>query len=170
MEKRISFRDFQSVKAVAKAIDPHLRTIATLQRKAVALKEEYEAKQAKVTEEFQKKASKITEEYNACETQINALEAGILSVTGFHVADLVKKVIEPNGKTDKNGKPLKETKYLATDIVSYDEVTKEYVIAVPDENNEATKEPEETVVPDEEEQEETLEEEVEANDSDDIFI
>jgi len=56
------------------------------------------------------------------------------------VADLVKKVIEPTGKTDpKTGKPIKVTKYLPTDIVSYDEATKEYVITVPEEG--------ETVVP-----------------------
>ena len=52
---------------------------------------------------------------------------------GFHVTDLVKKVIEPTGKTDaKTGKPIKVTKYLPTEIVSYDEATKEYVITVPE--------------------------------------
>ena len=133
MEKRISFRDFQSVRAVAKAIDPHLRTVATLQRKALALKAEYDEKKDKLQKEFEKKAEKFRDAYDACYTQINALEAGICQVTGFHVSDLVKKVVEPTGKTDKEGRPLKETKYLPTDIVSYDDTTKEYVISVPDE-------------------------------------
>jgi hypothetical protein len=147
MKKEISYSQFQQVKSAAKLIDKPVREIEALKKKIMPLVAEMKSKQE----------------------QVELLEAGIVKVIGFHVSDLVKKVIEPNGKTDKNGKPLKETTYLATDIVSYDEVTKEYVITVPEENIEATEEPEETVVPEEDEQEETLEEEVEANDSDDIF-
>ena len=61
----------------------------------------------------------------------DSLEAGIVSVIGFHVSDLVKKVIEPTGANDKFGKPIKVTKYLPTDIVSYDEQKKVYVIETP---------------------------------------
>ena len=140
MEKRISFFQFQSVKNVAKAIDPKLRERATLQKKAIALKEEIEAKQAKLQQEIDEKTAKLKAEFDNCETQINLLEAGIVQTLGFHVADLVKKVIEPTGKTDaKTGKPLTVTKYLPTDIVSYDETAKEYVITTPEEG--------ETVVP-----------------------
>lgn len=138
MEKRIAYMHFQSVKAVAKAMDPHLKTIETLKKKALALKEEYEVKQAKLKAELDEKASKVKQEYDACQTQIDALEAGILSVTGFHVAELVKKVIEPTGKTDaKTGKPIKVTKYIPTDIVSYDDNTKEYVVSVGEGTTEA---------------------------------
>lgn len=130
MEKRIQFFHFQSVKAVAKAIDPHLKTMESLKKKALALKEEYDEKQAKLKAELDSKAAKIKQEYDACETQITALEAGILQVTGFHVADLVKKVIEPTGKTDpKTGKPIKVTKYIPTDIVTYDDATKEFIVS-----------------------------------------
>ena len=133
MEKRIQFFHFQSVKAVAKAIDPHLRTLEALKKKTLALKEEYDEKQAKLLKEMDEKAAKIKREYDACKTQIDALEAGILQVTGFHVEDLVKKVIEPTGKTDpKTGKPLKTTKYVPTDIVKYDEQTKEFIISSPE--------------------------------------
>lgn len=144
MEKRISFFNFQSVKSVAKAIDPHQKTLLTLRKKALSLKEEYAEKQAKLKQEMEEKAGRIKQEFDACEAQINALEAGILQVTGFHVADLVKKVIEPTGKTDpKTGKPLKVTKYLPTDIVTYDENAKEYVITIPDDtDNTSTAEPE----------------------------
>ena len=135
MEKRISFFQFQSVKAVAKAIDPKLRERVALQKKAVLLKEEIEAKQAKLQAEIDEKTSKLKAEFDSCEAQINALEAGIVQTLGFKVTDLVKKVIEPTGKTDKNGKPLKETKYLPTDIVTYDSDTKEYVITTPDEED-----------------------------------
>ena len=139
MEKRISFFEFQSVKSVAKAIDPKLREKATLQKKAIALKEELEAKQAKLQQEIDEKTAKMKAEFDKNEKQISLLEAGIVQTLGFRVYDLVKKVIEPTGKTDaKTGKPLTVTKYLPTDIVSYDETAKEYVITTPDE---------ETVVP-----------------------
>jgi hypothetical protein len=132
MEKRIKFFHFQSVIAVAKAIDPHLRTLATQKKKVAILKEEYDAKMAKLKAEFEAKAAKIKEEYDSSQSQIDSLETGILQNIGFHVTDLVKKVIEPTGKLDKAGKPIKETKYLPTDIVTYDKDTKEYVITIPD--------------------------------------
>ena len=141
MEKRIPFFHFQSVKSVAKAIDPYLKTMDKLKSDVLAIKEAYEAKQAKLKAEFEEKAAKVKQEYDNCQLQIDSLETGILQVTGFHVAELVKKVIEPTGKTDpKTGKPIKVTKYLPTDIVSYDETAKEYVISVPDAEGE-------TVVP-----------------------
>lgn len=129
MEKRIAFFHFQSVKAVAKAIDPHLRTIESIKKRVMDTKKEYEEKQAELKAKYDVKFAKFKEEYDASETQINALEAGILQVTGFHVSDLVKKVIEPTGKTDpKTGKPIKVTNYVPTAIVSYDETTKEFVV------------------------------------------
>lgn len=144
MEKRIPFFHFQSVKSVAKAIDPYLKTMDKLKGDVLAIKEAYEAKQAKLKAEFEEKATKVKQEYDNCQLQIDSLETGILQMTGFHVAELVKKVIEPTGKTDpKTGKPIKVTKYLPTDIVSYDENTKEYVVTVSDEGEQAA----ETVVP-----------------------
>lgn len=143
MEKRISFFQFQSVKAVAKAIDPKLREITALKKKAVALKEEADAKRERLQKEIDEKTARLKEEFDACQTQIDTLEAGIVQTLGFKVTDLVTKVIEPTGKTDpKTGKPIKITKYVPTSIVSYDKDTKEYVISVPDETPEA---PEETV-------------------------
>lgn len=106
MEKRISYSQFQQVKSAAKMIDP-------LQRKMQPLR---------------KKIEGLVAELKSYQTQVDALEAGIVSILGFHVSDLVKKVIEPTGKTDANGKPLTVTKYLPTDMVSYDEQKKEYVI------------------------------------------
>lgn len=108
MEKRISYSQFQSVKCVAKACDPLI------------------SKRAKLKE----KIDKLTAEYDGCDTQIKSLEAGIVSVIGFPVDKLVKKVIEPG--IDVNGMPKKTTKYLPTDIVSYDEKHKQYIISVDD--------------------------------------
>lgn len=55
-------------------------------------------------------------------------------MVGVPVYKLVKKVIEPTGTMGKDGKPIKVTKYLPTNIVSYDEQKKQYVITLPDEN------------------------------------
>jgi hypothetical protein len=121
MEKRISYSQFQSVKCVAKACDPLLS-------KRIKLKE---------------KLDKLTKEYEDCNTQISSLEAGIISVIGFPVDKLVKKVIEPG--IDVNGLPKKTTKYLPTDIVSYDEKHKQYIISVNDEPKEAVTESQDIV-------------------------
>lgn len=109
MEKRIKYSQFQQVKYAAKMIDP-------LHRKMISLK---------------KKIEGLVAEYKGYQTQIDALEAGIVSTLGFHVSDLVQKVIEPTGNTDKNGNPVKVTKYVETDMVHYDEQSREYVVTVP---------------------------------------
>lgn len=108
MEKRISYSQFQQVKSAAKMIDPNMRKIEALKKKIMPL----------VTE---------MKQYQALN---DSLEEGIVKVIGFHVYDLVKKVIEPTGAVDRLGKPIKVTKYLPTDIVTYDEQKKEYVITV----------------------------------------
>ena len=124
------------MKSVAKAIDPKLREKVSLQKKAIALKAELDDKQARLQREIDLKTGKLKEEFEKNEKQISLLEAGIVQTLGFKVYDLVKKVIEPTGKTDpKTGKPITVTKYLPTDIVTYDEQTKEYVITIPDEED-----------------------------------
>lgn len=110
MEKRISFDQFQSVKRVAQACNP-------LMVKREKIKAKIEA---------------LAKEYKDYDTQIASLEVGIKQVVGFRVEELVKKVIEPG--VDANGQPKKTTKYLPTDIVSYDEKHKQYVITIPDDS------------------------------------
>lgn len=108
MKKRISFDQFQSVKRVAQACNP-------LMVKREKIKAKIEA---------------LNKEYNDYDTQIASLEAGIKQVVGFRVEELVKKVIEPG--VDVNGQPKKTTKYLPTDIVSYDETKKQFIVSIPD--------------------------------------
>lgn len=108
MEKRISFDQFQSVKRVAQACNPLM-----VKREKIKVKIEALAK-----------------EYKDYDTQIASLEAGIKQVVGFRVEELVKKVIEPG--VDANGQPKKTTKYLPTDIVSYDENKKQFIVSIPD--------------------------------------
>ena len=110
MEKRISYSQFQQIKSAAKMMDPNVRKIETLTKKIIPLAEEI----------------KTIKELNS------ALEEGIVKTFGFHVSDLVKKVIEPTGTMGKDGKPIKVTKYLPTDIVTYDDQKKEFVVTIPD--------------------------------------
>lgn len=110
MEKRISFFEFQSVKSVAKAIEPKLR------------------EQAKIKSQMEK----LAEEYKKCDADIAAYEAGIVNVIGFHVQDLVKKTYET--RVGKNGEEIKVSKYVPADNVTYDEATKEFVVTVLDDS------------------------------------
>lgn len=118
MKKEISYSQFQQVKSAAKMIDPNMRKIEALKKKIMPL----------VTEMKQNQALN------------DSLEEGIVKVIGFHVTDLVKKVIEPTGAIGKDGKPIKVTKYLPTDIVSYDEQRKVYVIETAENANTPTTE------------------------------
>nr|DAK84526.1 MAG TPA: hypothetical protein [Caudoviricetes sp.] len=143
MEKRISFDQFQSVKRVAQACNP-------LMVKREKIKAKIEA---------------LAKEYKDYDTQIASLEAGIKQVVGFRVEELVKKVIEPG--VDANGLPKKTTKYLPTDIVSYDENKKQFIVSIPDndpEDEEAKSfSGEETATSSEENNLETSTEEPDAN-------
>jgi hypothetical protein len=143
MEKRISFDQFQSVKRVAQACNP-------LMVKREKIKAKIEA---------------FNKEYNDYDTQIASLEAGIKQVVGFRVEELVKKVIEPG--VDANGQPKKTTKYLPTDIVSYDENKKQFIVSIPDNASEeepkSFSESEETASPSEENNMETSTERLDTN-------
>ena len=124
MEKRISYSQFQQVKSAAKMMDPNMRKIESLMNKIKPLEEEI----------------KTLQSLN------NALEEGIVKVIGIPVYQLVKKVIEPTGAVGKDGKPIKVTKYLPTDAVSYDEQKKQYVIQIADDEEEPSfQEPETTM-------------------------
>lgn len=143
MEKRISYSEFQSVKSVAKSCDPMI----TKRNKLKA------------------KIEELAKEYKSCDDYISTLEAGVVKIIGFRVEELVKKVIEPG--VDNNGQPKKTTKYLPTDIVSYDEKHKQYVITISDNDTENAETKsfsgEETATPSEENNLETPTEEPNAN-------
>ena len=143
MEKRISYSEFQSVKSVAKSCDPMI----TKRNKLKA------------------KIEELAKEYKSCDDYISTLEAGVVKIIGFRVEELVKKVIEPG--VDNNGQPKKTTKYLPTDIVSYDEKHKQYVITISDDDTEDAETKsfsgEETATPSEENNMETPTEEPDTN-------
>lgn len=143
MEKRISYSEFQSVKSVAKSCDPMI----TKRNKLKA------------------KIEELAKEYKSCDDYISTLEAGVVKIIGFRVEELVKKVIEPG--VDNNGQPKKTTKYLPTDIVSYDEKHKQYVITISDNDTEDAETKsfsgEETATPSEKNNLETSTEEPDTN-------
>ena len=73
-------------------------------------------------ESVRAKITKLAEEYKDYDLQIQSLEAGIKQMTGFRVEELVVKVKEEG----------KGTKYVPTNIVSYDAEKKQFVISIPD--------------------------------------
>lgn len=112
MKKTISYTQFQSVKAIAKACnDPMRRKAATLE-----------------------KIKKLQEECSEYDNQIESIGAGIFQMTGHHVSEWVKRIEEPTGKINaKTGKPITSVKFLPSDLVSYDETTRQYTLSIPDE-------------------------------------
>lgn len=117
MEKRISTRDLAAIKRTAMNVAP----IMAKRNKAKEMIEKY------------------TEEYNQHEKTILNYESGIIAQTGLRTEQVVTKVTEPTGKLDKNGKEIKQTKYIINPNVRFDSETSEYVVTVKDENdNEGT--------------------------------
>lgn len=73
--------------------------------------------------------SKLNEEYNALAEEIESHEAGILKFTGYTSEELVTKVVEITDKVDKEGRPIKVTKYEPkAGFVVFNETTKVYEI------------------------------------------
>ena len=71
----------------------------------------------------------MNEEYNALTEEIEGHEAGILKLTGHTSEELVVKVVETTGKVDKDGRPIKITKYEPKEgIVVFNEEAKVYEI------------------------------------------
>ena len=108
MEKRISFRDFQSAKNVAKTIDPYLVQKKKCQEQIASLEDTFKAKFTEKAQQLfnrlqeaqAKEKERLENLLEEIDHKIDLYEAGILRDTGFHTTDLVKKVIEPTGKTD----------------------------------------------------------------------
>lgn len=60
-----------------------------------------------------KQINELQAEYDSLTTMQEQYEASIKTMTGgYGTEDLVDKVIEDTGKTDKNGNPIKVTKYV----------------------------------------------------------
>lgn len=113
MEKRISTRELAAVKRTAMNVAP----IVAKKNKAKAM------------------IDKWTEEYNIQEAALKGYESGLMAQLGLRTEQVVTKVVENTGKMDKNGKEIKQTKYVLNDNVRYDSEKNEYVVTIADEGD-----------------------------------
>lgn len=110
MSKNLSVRQFATVKRVAQNVNP-----LVVKKNKIA---------AKINE--------LNAEYNALVEEIEGHEMGIKALTGGLISeDLVVKKVEDTGKVDKDGKPIKVTKYEPKEgTVTFNEETNMYEIHI----------------------------------------
>ena len=110
MSKNLSVRQFATVKRVAQNVNP-----LVVKKNKIA---------AKINE--------LNAEYNALVEEIEGHEMGIKALTGGLISeDLVVKKVEDTGKVDKDGKPIKVTKYEPKEgVVTFNEEANVYEIHI----------------------------------------
>ena len=110
MNKILSVRQFATVKRVAQNVNP-----LVVKKNKIA---------AKINE--------LNAEYNALVEEIEGHEMGIKALTGGLISeDLVVKRVEDTGKVDKDGKPIKVTKYEPKEgVVTFNEEANVYEIHI----------------------------------------
>lgn len=110
MNKTLTVRQFASVKRVAANVNPLV------------------VKKNKITA----KIKELNTEYNALVEEIEGHEMGIRRLTGGLTSeDLTVKKVEDTGKVDKEGKPIKVTKYEPkAGVVTYNEEQNVYEIHI----------------------------------------
>ena len=106
--KEISVRQFASIKRIAMNVNP----LVVKKNKLIS------------------KINDLTVEIAEINEEIEGNEMGIKSLTGgFGSEVLVVKKIVDSGKVDKNGNPIKVTKYEPnSDIIKWDENKKVYIV------------------------------------------
>lgn len=106
--KTLSIRQMATVKRVAQNVNP-----LVVKKNKIA---------AKINE--------LNAEYNALTDEIEGHEMGIKALTGGFISeDLVIKKVEDTGKVDKDGKPIKVTKYEPKEgVVVFNEEANVYEI------------------------------------------
>lgn len=108
MNKTLTVRQFAGIKRIAQNVNP-----LVVKKNKIA---------AKINE--------LNAEYNALVAEIDGHEMGVKALTGGLTSeDLVVKKVEDTGKVDKEGKPIKVTKYEPkTGVVTYNEEQNVYEI------------------------------------------
>ena len=108
MNKILSVRQFATVKRVAQNVNP-----LVVKKNKIATK-----------------INELNAEYNALAEEIEGHEMGIKALTGGLTSeDLVVKKVEDTGKVDKDGKPIKVTKYEPKEgVVTFNEEANVYEI------------------------------------------
>jgi hypothetical protein len=117
MEKRISTRELAAIKRVAMNVAP------------------LQVKKNKATVQV----NKWLQELRDLDKTIATYESGIIAQTGLRTEQVVTKVTESTGKVDKNGKEIKQTKYIINANVRFDQEKNEYVVTLPDDDREELK-------------------------------
>lgn len=112
MTKELTVRQMASIKRVAQNVNP----LVTKKNKIIP------------------KLDELREEYDSVCNEINGHEMGVISLTGGFTSEyLVEKRIEDTGKIDKEGKPIKVTKYEPrTDVVRFNPEKNVYEILLPE--------------------------------------
>lgn len=112
MTKELTVRQMASIKRVAQNVNP----LVTKKNKIIS------------------KLNELKEEYDSVCNEINGHEMGVISLTGGFISEyLVEKRIEDTGKIDKEGKPIKVTKYEPrTDVVRFNQEKNVYEILLPE--------------------------------------
>lgn len=112
MSKTLTTRQFATIKRVAQNVNPLV------------------IKKGKILD----KISKLEEEFKALCAEIEGHEMGIKAITGGYTSEnLVIKKVEDTGKTDKDGNPVKVTKYEPNpNKVFYNEELNIYTILEPE--------------------------------------
>lgn len=99
-------------------------------RKWAAIKKTAQIVQPNVSkaEKLKAKIKELNEELEMTESAIMQWDGAIINMTGFRSSDLIKRVVEPTGKTDGDGRVLTVTKWVPSDIVKFDEERNVYCI------------------------------------------
>ena len=98
--KKLTVRNFAAIKRIAQNVNP------------LVVKKNRMLAQAK----------KILLEVKEIEEEIKGYEAGVVALTGGYQSEaLVTKVVENTGKVDKDNAPIKVTKYIPTNLVTFNE-------------------------------------------------
>lgn len=122
----LSTRKWATIKKTAQIVQPN-----------VAKKQRLEAQIADLQNQLAEANASIAE-----------WDGAIVRMTGYSSEQLIKRVVEPSGKTDANGKPLTITKWVPTELVSFNEETNTYVIAdIPTEDSSEATAPAEYAAP-----------------------
>lgn len=105
--KKLTIRNFAAIKRIAQNVNP------------LVVKKNRMLAQAK----------KILLEVKEIEEEIKGYEAGVVALTdGYQSEALVTKVVENTGKVDKDNAPIKVTKYIPTNLVTFSEEENCYYI------------------------------------------
>ena len=105
--KKLTVRNFAAIKRIAQNVNP------------LVVKKNRMLAQAK----------KILLEVKEIEEEIKGYEAGVVALTGGYQSEaLVTKVVENTGKVDKDNAPIKVTKYIPTNLVTFSEEENCYYI------------------------------------------